>query len=159
MSWAPPPISVQVANSQIAHDILIAGWPDAPGGAIPGLSEIHAAGVLAQFQAESAFDPTAVGDHGNAKGLGQWWPARRANVEEGCGINIDLTPDTAAQARAALWELSHPEHVALAAILTSATPYDAGVAGCVKWMRPSPPDNSAARGNMAEKLFARFNPS
>ena len=168
MTWTPPSAAVQKANSKLAHDTLIAGWPNAPGGALAGLSEVATAGILAQFKREAAFDPDAVGDHGNAVGEGQWWPVRRTIIRDGlrdrtgnlvvpgCGIDIGLLPGVVDQTHAALWELYHSEHPALLAILAAKTPYAAGMAACVSWMRPHPPDNRVQRGNDAATIFAFY---
>lgn len=43
-----------------------------------GWTQQQAAGIAANIQAESGFNPRAVGDHGAAYGVGQWHPARQA---------------------------------------------------------------------------------
>jgi hypothetical protein len=43
-----------------------------------GWTHEQAAGIAANIQAESNFNPHAVGDHGQARGIGQWHPDRQA---------------------------------------------------------------------------------
>lgn len=53
-----------------------------------GLSETLAKGIAANAQAESGFDPKAVGDGGKAYGLLQWHPDRQANFSAYLGKDI-----------------------------------------------------------------------
>ncbi|WP_338756767.1 phage tail tip lysozyme [Pseudomonas juntendi] len=53
-----------------------------------GLSETLAKGIAANVQAESSFDPNAVGDGGKAYGLLQWHPSRQADFAAYLGKNI-----------------------------------------------------------------------
>lgn len=43
-----------------------------------GWTQAQAAGIAANIQAESGFNPAAVGDNGAARGIGQWHPDRQA---------------------------------------------------------------------------------
>jgi hypothetical protein len=43
-----------------------------------GWSKAQAAGITANIQAESGYDPAATGDNGMARGIGQWHPERQA---------------------------------------------------------------------------------
>lgn len=53
-----------------------------------GLSDTIAKGIAANVQAESGFDPNAVGDGGKAYGLLQWHPSRQADFAAYLGKNI-----------------------------------------------------------------------
>lgn len=53
-----------------------------------GLSDTIAKGMAANVQAESGFDPNAVGDGGKAYGLLQWHPSRQADFAAYLGKNI-----------------------------------------------------------------------
>lgn len=53
-----------------------------------GLSDTIAKGLAANVQAESGFDPNAVGDGGKAYGLLQWHPSRQADFAAYLGKNI-----------------------------------------------------------------------
>lgn len=53
-----------------------------------GLSDTLAKGIAANVQAESGFDPKAVGDGGKAYGLLQWHPDRQANFSAYLGKDI-----------------------------------------------------------------------
>jgi hypothetical protein len=44
-----------------------------------GWTSAQAAGITANIQTESGYDPRAVGDNGEAQGIGQWHPDRQAN--------------------------------------------------------------------------------
>lgn len=173
MSWVPPPLSVQFANAKLAHGVLIAGWPEAPGGALAGFDEKTTCAILAQLKDEAAYDPFAIGDHCNAEGEEQWWPLRRTIIRDGlkdasgklvipgCGIDLGLTgplPDLITQTHAVIWELYHSELPALRLIQASTSVYTAGLTATVAYSRPKPPDNRVQRGNDAVALFARFNP-
>lgn len=53
-----------------------------------GWSEDHAKGIAANLEQESNFQPDAVGDGGNAYGMGQWHPDRQANFAKFSGKDI-----------------------------------------------------------------------
>lgn len=54
-----------------------------------GWSRNQAAGLAANLQAESAFNPRAVGDNGQAKGIAQWHPDRQAAFSKWAGFGLD----------------------------------------------------------------------
>lgn len=73
-----------------------------------GLPPAAAIGILANVQQESNFNPAARGDGGKAAGYFQHWPARRAAILRGTGIdmaNPKLSGGDAA--RGMLWEMQH----------------------------------------------------
>jgi hypothetical protein len=151
MTFVPPPLAVQQINSGLIYTFF--ADPNRAG-------RICGAGITAQAWGESAYEPSAVGDHDDAVGLWQMWPVRRDAIAKGIGITITPTTPLVSQCEAAWWELTEgAEQAALRAILATKTAYDAGVAACVAWMRPKAPDNRVARGNTATTLYARFNPN
>ena len=115
-----------------------------------------AAGLTAQAQGESSFNPAAIGDHDTAFGLQQWHGARAAAIKAGTGIDLTKLPPLADQLKAALWELKGPEARAWRAIPAAATPYDAGYAACRFWERPASALDYAKRGHFAEQIAADF---
>lgn len=129
-----------------------------------GFSPEQATGLLAQGDAESSLDPTAIGDHDQAFGLDQWHVGRCEVIRKGCGVDLDkkvagkvVLPSLEDQLKAALWELHHPEHYALAKILATKTAFDAGHDACRYWERPKSPLQWDKRGQTAQKWFDYFN--
>jgi hypothetical protein len=53
-----------------------------------GWTKEQAAGIVANLKAESAMNPSAVGDGGRAYGLAQWHPDRQANFKKWAGKDI-----------------------------------------------------------------------
>ena len=60
-----------------------------------GYSREQASGIVANLMAESNLNPKAVGDNGQAVGVGQWHPVRQADFKKAFGI--DLKDATLAQ--------------------------------------------------------------
>lgn len=138
--FVPPSIAVQQANAKIIFDFF----------ADPArLGPIGALGMVAQAQGESAFEPTAIGDHDNAVGLFQLWPERRAAIKAGCGV--DITPQTSIedQCFGVWWELMNVERKALSMIKAATTPYEAGYNAEVYYERSGTPGDPEKRGNFA----------
>lgn len=71
-----------------------------------GLTEAQAIGMAANFTAESAIDPRAVGDGGKAYGIAQWHPDRQAQFKKLFGHDI-RTSSLDEQLRFSDWELTH----------------------------------------------------
>ena len=120
-----------------------------------GVSNPFALGMLAQAEAESSFNPRAVGDKGTAFGLYQWHLPRCYALQSGCGIN----PRTASmldQVKAAHWELLNLEEVAYAKLSTCLTAMDAGIVGCVFYERAGAAGAPTRRGIMAERWAKYF---
>jgi hypothetical protein len=126
-----------------------------------GLTLEQACGLLAQADAESSLNPKAVGDHDQAFGIHQWHAARIDAIRNGCGVDLHRLPSLDDQLKAALWELTHTEKRAWAAIRDTHTAYDAGYAGCRYWERPASPQQYAKRGQKAEvwKTYFQDNPA
>ncbi len=121
-----------------------------------GFTLEQACGLLAQADAESSFNPKAVGDHGHAFGLEQWHRSRIDAIRNGCGVDLTLLPPLEDQLKAALWELTHTERHALHQVKDTRTAFDAGYAACRFWERPASTAQYAKRGAMAEKWAAYF---
>lgn len=92
-----------------------------------GWSPAVAAGMVANIDVESSFDPRAQGDNGRAHGLAQWTPAggRRQAVERFLGMPVLQAP-AQRQLEAIHWELTQgPERRHAAAIMAARTPAEA----------------------------------
>lgn len=147
VTFHAPPLAVQQANAK-----LIFGYFADP----LRLGPIGACGIVAQAQGESAFEPTAIGDHDNAVGLFQLWPARRMAIRLGCGINITPQTSIADQCAGIWWELQNPERHALAMIQAAKTPYDAGYAASKYYERSAIASDPDKRGNFAVTWAVTF---
>jgi len=110
----------------------------------------HAAGFVAQADAESAFQTTARGDHGEAFGLFQMHGDRLQAIERATGVDMVATPAVARQLEGVWWELTHPELIHFNQILKAKTAYDAGFLACKLWERAGAPGQPQKRGQGAE---------
>jgi hypothetical protein len=70
-----------------------------------GWSAAQAAGIAANLQAESGFDPHAVGDHGTALGVAQWHADRQAAFRARYGHSVGMA-SLAEQLDFVQWELT-----------------------------------------------------
>lgn len=123
-----------------------------------GFTPEQSCGLLAQADAESSLNPSAVGDHGQAFGLFQLHPGRCDLIKQGTGFDISKLPDVVTQLHGILFELHHTEHHALAKIQETTTAYDAGYAACKFYERPGAPGQAEKRGANAQKWFSHFRP-
>jgi Phage tail lysozyme len=123
-----------------------------------GLTKPQACGMLAQADAESSLNPSAVGDKGKAFGLHQLHADRCELIQKGCDIDITKLPSLEDQLKGVWWELQHSEHHALAEIKTAITPYDAGAIACKYYERPAAATQQQYRGKKAQNWFSYFNP-
>lgn len=113
-----------------------------------GLTHEQALGIVANEQAESGFNPRAVGDGGRAHGLYQHHPDRRANIYRGTGINIS-TADANQQREGAYWEMTQGgEKKTWEAIKNAKTPEEAAAIFSSMFERPAA-RNEAARNRAA----------
>lgn len=111
-----------------------------------GWTRAHAAGLVANLQAESGLRPDAVGDGGLAYGIAQWHPDRQANFERAFGKSIkSSTLDE--QLAFVHWELQNTEKRAGDALRECATAADAGA--CVSRMYERPKDREGEAGKRA----------
>lgn len=106
---------------------------------------------LAAGEAECSLNVGAVGDHGQAHGLGQWWGDRIAKIL--AGTHIDVTTDKVIEHHIAAmwWEMNNMEHVALEKVLLATTAFDAAVADTVYYERAGASGAAQRRGRMAER--------
>lgn len=126
-----------------------------------GLADHQVAGILGNIKAESAFNPLAVGDGGNAFGLYQH-NDRRFNLFNAIGGKANLS-DELAQHRFAYSELMGPENRAWKALVASqdvrgATAAFAGFErpSGFSWGNPEAAHNFIGRLNGANEALAKF---
>ncbi|MGX1259794.1 phage tail tip lysozyme [Sinorhizobium fredii] len=152
------------------NDIGAAASPTSAGGvsgqiwnffAAKGLPPHQIAGILGHAKAESAFNPLAVGDSGNAFGLFQW-NDRRGSLFNSIGGRDNLG-DVQKQLEFAWKELTSTESRSLQALLSAkdvrgATAAFAGFErpSGFSWANPEGSHNFAGRLAGAEEALARF---
>jgi len=114
----------------------------------------QAAGLIANIEAESAFDPQAVGDGGLAFGLCQWHPDRQATFGKQFGYSI-LNADYDAQLAFVVFELATTESFAGGALRGARSAEEAGRVVCKLYERPDDPEGRVrrSRGALAQKWF------
>lgn len=87
-----------------------------------GFTEAQAAGIVGNLQAESGanLNPRAVGDGGQAHGIAQWHPDRRANFQR--AFNKPFEQSTFQdQLRFIMWELNNTERNAMSRLRATTT--------------------------------------
>jgi hypothetical protein len=115
-----------------------------------GLSATHAAGIVANMQAESSGDINARGDGGRAHGLFQWHPDRQALIKSGTGIDVSNATKEQ-QLDAMMWELK--QRGELGGFLSQTTASGAGSYFSQKFERPAGGMMEAMkRGQMAMEI-------
>lgn len=126
-SAAPAPTNrEQEQRGREGRDILVGlGW-----------SPAQAAGIMANVHRESKMDEGAVGDGGQAYGVAQWHPDRRANIAAGMGRSV-IGMNYADQIRAIDWELRHTERAAGDALRQTTTAAEAGAVVSQQYERPA----------------------
>lgn len=100
-----------------------------------GWSREQASGLIANIEAESQFDPRAVGGGGLAFGICQWHPGRQAAFKAEFGACIKES-DYARQLRFVDFELHHAEQRAGEALRQASTARNAGEVVCKLYERP-----------------------
>ncbi|QNT78284.1 phage tail tip lysozyme [Entomobacter blattae] len=93
------------------------------------------AAILARISLESGFDPTRVGDNGQAHGLLQWHPEREANFVALFGHPLRQA-SIEEQALFIDWELRHTEQAAGHALSQADTAWEAGYTVSRRYVRP-----------------------
>lgn len=118
-----------------------------------GLSFEKAAGITANIQRESSFDPKAVGDGGKAFGLAQWHPDRQEDFKKMFGIKMQDS-NTDQQLQFLVEELRNKEKKAGAALDKTKTPFEAGSVFSKTFERPLDPTGKEAklRGDLATQI-------
>jgi len=118
-----------------------------------GLSPIEAAGLVANFTAESGLNASSVGDKGSAYGIGQWHPDRQAQFKKLFGIPIQKS-DLDQQLAFARWELGNTESGAQARAARARTAGEAGSIYSRYYERPKNADLEAnTRAVLAEDIY------
>jgi hypothetical protein len=140
----------QIANAQQIFAFFRAQV--APSGV--RLQSWHAAAFVEQADAESSFEPSVRGDHGEAFGLFQMHDDRIDAIKRATGIDIVATPAVEKQLDGVWWELTHPELIHLNQILKSRNAYDAGCLACKLWERAGAPGQPPKRGQGAQAWLA-----
>lgn len=118
-----------------------------------GWSQAQAAGIVANLMSESGLEPGAVGDNGQAFGIGQWHPDRQANFRRWAGK--DIRQSTLQEQLAFVqYELTQgAEQRAGALLLASRNAQDAGSVVSRFYERPLAADAEASkRGALAMQI-------
>lgn len=125
---------------------------------VMGLNTAGACGVLANIQAESSFNPTALGDGGTSFGICQWHAGRYTNLKNWCSANGKDYKTIDGQ----LWYLKNELEKSYSAVLqyirgianTAAGAYDAGYRWCLKFEIPANTEaSSKKRGEIARDTY------
>jgi hypothetical protein len=140
----------QLSNAREIYSFFLA--KTSPAGV--KLEPWHAAAFVEQADAESSFEPSVRGDHGEAFGLFQMHDDRIDAIKRATGIDIVATPTVEKQLEGVWWELTHPELIHLNQILKAGNAYDAGYLTCKLWERAGAPGQPAKRGQGAQAWLA-----
>jgi peptidoglycan hydrolase-like protein with peptidoglycan-binding domain/lysophospholipase L1-like esterase len=119
-----------------------------------GLSPEQAAGIAGNIQAESGFNPAAVGDSGKAIGLAQWRDSRRDKLEQWSEDNGVDSASVDGQLKYLWWELTNTEKNALNKLKQQNTPGDAAYAFAKYFERPA--TINPKRQSAAEAFFLAY---
>lgn len=105
-----------------------------------GWQDHHIKGIISNIQAESAFNPFAVGDSGKAYGLGQWHEDRQAEYAKWAGHTMQSVRDPrqalVEQLKFIQWELNNKEGLAKKKLQATTNAYSAGKAVSDYYERP-----------------------
>ena len=158
-AW-PDPVSLTGQTFFTNAKAIFSAWKS------KGLANPAALAMLAQAEAESSFDPNAMGDpdakgDATAYGLHQWHASRLAAIK--AATEIDVMADARAgkgtipsQVDAAWWELMNLPWVGLKAIQSQSTAYGAACQACALFERVGAADAAQRRGAMAERWGVYF---
>src|SRR5262249_37498817 len=111
-------------------------------------SKAQAAGLIANIEAESAFDPQAIGDGGAAFGICQWHSDRQDAFRRQFGFSIQ-DADYGKQLEFVAFELTKTEARAGNALRGADNAQDAGEIVCSLYERPNDPDGHVRRSRGA----------
>ncbi len=100
-----------------------------------GYAPQQVAGILANIQAESGFNPGAIGDNGKAYGIAQWHARRQAQFANLFGHSIQQST-LQEQLQFMQWELTHSEKKAGAELRKQTTKYGSGAVVSLDYERP-----------------------
>lgn len=121
-----------------------------------GLDANHAAGIVANMNAESGGNPGAVGDGGQARGAFQWHPDRQAGILAGTNIDVTKDPSLYKHLDAAMWELG--KRGQLDGFKATGSAYDAGAYFSSQFERPAAGAYEAMRRGRAAMDIAGQTP-
>lgn len=94
-------------------------------------------GIMMNGRDESGFDPSAVGDNGNAFGILQWNGPRKRALEQFAASIGGSAADPAVQAKFTVYELQGPEKAAYDKMMATTTAGEAGAAFVNHYERPA----------------------
>jgi hypothetical protein len=118
-----------------------------------GLSRKDAAGLMANFTAESGLSPTAVGDNGKAYGIGQWHADRQAMFKKLFGHDIRKS-SFSEQLAFARWELGNTESAAQRRAGAAGSAAEAGATYSRYYERPGDAAGQALlRAHIADYIY------
>ena len=119
-----------------------------------GWSKEQAAGIVANIETESSFNPKAVGDSGKALGLAQWHPDRQANFKKQFGKDL-RNASLEEQLEFIHFEMTKgTEKPAGNKLKKAKTAREAGALVSKYYERPSAKELEASkRGNLAEQVL------
>jgi hypothetical protein len=121
-----------------------------------GWSDPQIAGILAQYKAESDFNPTAIGDNGTSAGMMQWHADRRALFQRMFGHDV-AQASPLEQAQFTQWELTNTEKASGDALRATNDATAAGALLSKMFVRPKDTDVQAfQRGQSAADLAGRL---
>lgn len=124
-----------------------------------GLSSAAAAGVLANIQNESGFDPNIEGDYGTSYGLCQWHAGRWTNLQNFCNANGLDWRTVQGQMEYLNYELGTASYRYIGDYLrslpnTADGAFNAAYYWCVEFERPADKQNEGVRrGNIAVSTY------
>lgn len=123
-----------------------------------GLTPEQAAGMVANFEAESSFNPGDIGDGGQAYGLAQWHPERQARFLAWAGHDI-RDSSWEEQTDFAVHELRTHEATAWRRLQGARSAREAGSIISQSYEVPRDPNGlvAARRGYRAEEYYRQFN--
>lgn len=117
-----------------------------------GWTPAQAAGIVANLNAESSLDAGAIGDNGDAYGLGQWHPDRQEDFKKHFGHDI-RDSSWLEQLQFVQWELMHTQKRASTFLKAATNAAQAGRAVSLYYERPAGGVAEAnRRGESAEAI-------
>jgi hypothetical protein len=130
-------------------------------------SPVIACGIIAQAEAESAFNPNACGDRGKATGeptafgLHQRHQDRLDEILKATGINIKArvlakVNTLPIEVEATWWELRAHPYLGLEALRNATTPFGAGFQATWRFERAGAAGACVRRGQMAQRWAEYF---
>lgn len=122
-----------------------------------GAPERAGYGLIANAEAECAFDVKAIGDNDTAYGLHQWhWTPRGAAILAATGIDVRSEPTVEKHVEAAYWEFTHLFAATWAKVIASTTAADAGSLVCIEYEGAGAAYAPQRRAAMAERWLKFF---